>query len=166
MEKLVRIMKWNAELGILSGIIHSKYEDMYKGACSHFHRHTGTRILFTRDSGYHSCGWWKNPDYERCYHLSLSFRDPLTLNSRPYDKKLAAQWTRAFFGYDEVLTWCEPPFSPEGKAVGVHHYRLFCDPAWKPIKPRGEVYNTEFTEKGFKSFSEIHGQKDTQNESS
>ena len=35
-------------------------------------------IILTRDVGYHSSGWWKNPDYERCYHLSISF--PCGLN--------------------------------------------------------------------------------------
>lgn len=39
---------------------------------------------------------------------------------------------------------------------GVYHYRLFCDEAWKPIMPRGEVYSTQFTERGWKSFSDLH----------
>lgn len=34
--------------------------------------------------------------------------------------------------------------------------QVFCDPAWQPLKPRGEVYTREFTEVGWKSFSELH----------
>lgn len=56
----------------------------------------------------------------------------------------------------ERLLWCEPPYSEEGKKAGVYHYRLFCDENWQPIFPRGEVYSTQFTEMGWKSFSELH----------
>jgi hypothetical protein len=35
--------------------------------------------------------------------------------------------------------------------------RLFCDAGWQPIKPRGEVYSRHLTEKGWRTFSEIHG---------
>lgn len=37
----------------------------------------GTRLLFSRDAGHHTSGWLKNPDYERCWHLSLSKAGPL-----------------------------------------------------------------------------------------
>jgi hypothetical protein len=36
---------------------------------------------------------------------------------------------------------------------------VFCDERWQPILPRGEVYSREFTEKGWKSFSEMNGGK-------
>ena len=42
------------------------------------------------------------------------------------------------------------------KRAEVYHYRLFCDEGWQPIMPRGEVYSTQFTELGWKSFSELH----------
>jgi hypothetical protein len=45
----------------------------YINSCWHYHRPTLCAIIFTRESGYHSGGWWKNPDYERCFHLSLRF---------------------------------------------------------------------------------------------
>ena len=38
----------------------------------------------------------------------------------------------------------------------IHKMVKICDEAWKPIMPRGEVYSTQFTERGWKSFSEIH----------
>ena len=106
-------------------------------------------IIYTKELGYHSGGWWKNPDYERCYHLSIAFpggKDAVTLG------KILDQ----LFGKDSKLLWIEPPYSPEGKAKDVWHYRLFCDEHWRPIKPRGEVYSTQFTERGWKSFSELH----------
>lgn len=159
MERLILAMKYNAEQGIFSGIIYSPNDRVYMGMCTMRHSSSGTMLIFTRDSGHHSGGWWKNPDYERCYHLSLSFHDPGTREFLPYDKKLAAEWVKGFFGNDDKLTWCEPPCYVEGKQAGVHHYRLFCDPAWQPIKPRGEVYGRELTEIGWKSFSEIHGQE-------
>lgn len=106
-------------------------------------------LIFTRDIGYHSCGWWKNPDYERCYHLSISF--PGGRNRKKEEYIL-----RKLFGSNCRLLWCEPPYSTDGKKAGVYHYRLFCNEAWEPIMPRGEVYNTQFTEIGWKSFSELH----------
>lgn len=30
-------------------------------------------VIMTRDIGYHTSGWWKNPDYERCFHVSISY---------------------------------------------------------------------------------------------
>ena len=159
MEKMVRALRLYAETGIFSGIIRSEFNNTYLDSCRAYHRQTGSMLIYTRDSGYHTGGWWKNPDYERCYHLSVSFRDPETDAPRPYDKKIAAQWVKALFGNDDRLTWCEPPYTPEGKVCDVYHYRLFCDPSWTPIKPRGEVYSRDFTEKGWKSFSDLHGEQ-------
>lgn len=105
--------------------------------------------ILTRDTGYHSCGWWKNPDYERCYHLSVSFPGGAK-------RKYIEYILKELFGYDRRLLWCEPPYSEAGKQAGVWHYRLFCDEGWQPIKPRGEVYGRDFTEAGWKSFSELH----------
>lgn len=123
--------------------------------CKGFHAPTGTLLIFTRDTGHHTGGWWKNPDYERCWHLSLSFYDEAGA-SAPKDKRLTEEWLDAFFGEEKRKLWCEPPYSPEGAARGVWHYRLFCDENWRPIIPRGEVYTREFTEAGWKSYSELH----------
>lgn len=106
-------------------------------------------IVFTRDTGYHSCGWWKNPDYERCWHLSISFRGG-------NEKKALKQILENLFGEFKNLIWVEPPYSDQGRSMEVWHYRLFCDENWQPIKPRGEVYHTQFTERGWKSFSELN----------
>ena len=124
-------------------------------SCTAKHLATGTLLIFTHDSGMHSSGWWKNPDYERCWHLSVSFRDPITGEIAPKDTKLTDEWLDAFYGDDCRYVWAEPPYSAGGKVHGVWHYRVFCDPAWQPILPRGEVYSKEFTEKGWMSFSEL-----------
>jgi len=126
--------------------------------CVAAHMPSGTLLIFTRDSGHHSSGWFKNPDYERCWHLSLSFRDVESGEYLPFREKAAMEWIDLFFGDDKRKLWVEPPAYPEGKQAGVWHYRLFCDEGWQPIKPRGEVYSRELTEAGFKSWSEIHAE--------
>jgi hypothetical protein len=117
----------------------------------------GATILFTRDAGMHTSGWWKNPDYERCEHLSLAFFYPPHL-PRPHDHVLARLWCLAFFGADRLrYLWVEPPYSAQGRQRDVYHYRLFVAPDWRlPVLPRGEVYSKQFTELGWKSFSDLH----------
>lgn len=124
--------------------------------CVAYHSASGTLLIFTRETGYHSSGWWKNPDYERCWHLSLSFRDQESGEYLPFNEKTAMEWIDLFFGDDKRMLWIEPPAYPEGKKAGVWHYRLFCDEGWQPIKPRGEVYSRDLTEAGYKSWSELH----------
>lgn len=128
--------------------------------CNAKHVYSGTTLVFTRDQGMHSCGWWKNPDYERCWHLSLSFFDPITLEDAPQDKKQVKEWLEVFFGDDCKYVWAESPFSKVGKAKDVWHYRLFCDANWQPIIPRGEVYSNELTEIKWLSFSELNFEKE------
>lgn len=128
--------------------------------CTRYHEPTQALMIYTRDAGMHSSGWWKNPDYERCLHLSLSFaaiESPISWQRLPFDRKMGAKWAEAFFGEHVSKLWLEGPFSDEGKACDVHHYRLFCDPSWTPMLPRGEVYSKEFTELGWKSWSDVHG---------
>ena len=120
--------------------------------------HVGVILIFTRDVGLHSGGMFRNPDFERCYHLSISFRDPDTGKYVPFDKEEAAAFVKAFYSPNDIKKlWVESPKSPEGKESDVWHYRLMCDEHWQGIVPRGEVYSSEFTEMEWKSFSEIHG---------
>lgn len=123
--------------------------------CRHVVEPLGVIVLFTRDAGHHTCGWWKNPEYERCYHLSLSFFEPGSGIRLPRNKPQTRTWIEAFFGVNKRWLWCEPPFSPEGQAADVWHYRLFADQAWQPILPRGEVYARALTERGWKSWSDV-----------
>jgi len=137
-----------------------RHPDHYLVRCRRVVSSLGMIAILTRDTGYHTSGWWKNPDYERCFHLSLSFEDSETHEPRPRDRVLTALMLEAVFGAAKRLLWCEPPYSDEGKRRDVWHYRLFCDPAWEPIKPRGEVYGRELTEAGWKSFSDVQADLD------
>jgi hypothetical protein len=127
--------------------------------CRHRDFVLGLQALFTRDAGYHSSGWWKNPDYERCFHLSLSFFDPETGEITKKCEDMTAVILKALYGDNVSLLWCEPPYYEEGKIRDVWHYRLFCDEHWQPIKPRGEVYSRELTEAGWKSYSDVQAAK-------
>lgn len=127
--------------------------------CTGYHAPSGSLLIFTLDVGHHSSGWWKNPDYERCWHLSISFMDPLTAAPTAHkDVELTEEWLVAFYGDDRRYVWAEPPYSNHGKAREVWHYRVFCDPAWQPIIPRGEVYSKEFTEAGWLSYSDLQNE--------
>lgn len=135
--------------------------ERYMEACKGCHPQTGTLALLTRDTGHHTCGWWKNPDYERCLHLSLSFTDPETRQPREQDKDAADLWVHEVFGESSRLVWAEPPYSPEGKQKDVWHYRVFfADALFQvPLLPRGEVYTKEFTEAGWKSWSDVQEER-------
>lgn len=126
-------------------------------ACICQHYPSGSQLICTRETGYHSSGWWKNPDYERCLHLSVCFRDPASGAFVDFDKKRAAEWVHHIFGATSNLVWVEGPAGPEGKKCGTHHYRVFYgDPQFTaPILPRGEVYTREFTEVGWRSWSDV-----------
>ena len=138
-----------ARLAALQGSFNGTQLTMpYMQACIHDYAPLDARIIFTRDTGHHSSGWWKNPEYERCEHLSMSFADG-------FAKRKGEILARAFFGDSAKLLWIEPPYSSAGKQKEVWHYRLFCDEAWKPIKPSGEVYSRRMPAE-WMSFSERH----------
>ena len=157
-EQTVSFMKKNASRGFFDGTHRTQG---YFNICRYYHCPSKTNIIFTKDVGYYSSGWFKNPDYERCYHLSLSFKvvESGQIYNLPKNEKLTDEWIELFFGDNKKWIWTEPPFSEEGKKEDVWHYRLFCDKMWQPIKPRKEVYTREFTEKGWKSFSELKGEQ-------
>lgn len=141
-----KMIKYAASKGIWNG------RDAIPESCRWLLERYPATIVFTRDTGYHSSGWWKNPDYERCWHLSISFRGG-------NEKKALREIVHNLFSPYQRLIWVEPPYSKEGKSVDVWHYRLFCDENWQPIMPKGEVYSTQFTEHGWKSFSELQYEK-------
>lgn len=159
-DALVTSAKLQAARGLYDGRVTQRSKNLI-AACTHiFHerrRGVCVVVIFTRDIGHHSSGWWKNPDYERCFHLSLSVKTPFTLQPLPAEKEAFEELAAAFFGAYTRKCWIEGPYSPEGKASDVWHYRLFCNQSWAPILPRGEVYSREFTEAGWRSFSDIHG---------
>lgn len=124
-------------------------------SCTADHLPTETRVMFTRDVDHHFSGWFKNPDYERCLHLSTSFRERATGGKLPQRPAISRIWANLFFGHHVRLAWIEGAHTPIGKSGDVLHFRVFCDEHWRPIKPRGEVYSSKFTELGWKSFSEL-----------
>lgn len=147
-------MRKRAQMGVTNGRVNTQ-NTAYINACRRIH--DGTTIIFTRDTGHHTSGWFKNPDYERCWHLSTSATPGWlwTPGTRDLDSQVLEAWLKAFFGDDRRYLWAEGPHSKRAKEIGVWHWRLFCDPSWKPFLPRGEVYDTELTELGWKSSSEM-----------
>lgn len=142
--------------------------------CRRIDTETGASLLFTLDYGHHFSGWWKNPDYEKCFHLSIASLSMLlqlhhpnspALNSMPeLTKKVREKWAEAFYQERTRLLWIEPPVSEKGRLVETWHYRLFVGPGNVPLLPRGEVYTKKFTEIGWKSWSEVHQEETTNNE--
>ena len=51
-----------------TGFFDGRSTTTYFEECRWFVERYDCIIVFTRDIGYHTSGWWKNPDYERCYH--------------------------------------------------------------------------------------------------
>lgn len=159
--EVVAHLRAAAATGTFHGRENAAWE-IYRDRCHYECRVTGARLLFTRDEGMHSCGWFKNPDYERCYHLSTSPLPSVLLgpDGRPFPTPeltpaVLGAWVRAFFGADVDKVWSESPKSRAGKEVGVWHWRLFCDAHWRPILPRKEVYSKDFTELDWRSASEV-----------
>jgi hypothetical protein len=153
MEKLATALKMHSKRGLFDG---QNIDTAYFAKAKRVHAETGAMLLFTRDVGYHSSGWFKNPDYERCYQLSLSFWDLENEIARPFEQKLAQAWVQCIFGQLSRYVWEESQPTESRKLVTaeVRHYRVFCDPAWNPIIPRGEVYTRDFIEIGWKSWSD------------
>lgn len=124
--------------------------------CSFILNQYSSFCILTLDTGYHSSGWWKNPDYETCWHLSISFFDSETANYIPFKQKTAEKIVKQVFGDASSLSWIEPPYSSEGKMSDTWHYRIFIDlKTLCPLLPKGEVYSRELTEKNWLSFSEV-----------
>lgn len=143
--RFVRLAFNCATKGFLDGTEETQWLVRY---CRHIIEWGGSpaTVIFTADVGHHTCGWWKNPDYERCWHLSCSFAEGFT---RQRGDSLA----KLLFEEFANLCWIEPPYSEHGKQIEVYHYRLFCDRGWNPIKPDGEVYSRRMP-KNWLSFSE------------
>lgn len=97
-------------------------------------------VILSRDNLV-KMGFWKNTDFARCLHLSISFRYPSTGQPAPWCNATAKRIVAAVFGTDARLTWWEPAYTPEGKFCGVQHWRMFYSPGWwMPINPKGEPY--------------------------
>jgi len=122
-------------------------------------RELNIRLLFTRDKMHHSVGWWRNADFEYCWHLSISAwagelepgRSPRDMGAESEDvpEDEERYWTFAFFPNDYDKLWHEPGgtdprLTPEEKMRHRHfvHLRLFLHPiTMQPFIPEGEVYH-------------------------
>jgi len=161
LDALVPFAKLRSQRGFYDGRVNGQSATLI-ALCRHelvLDRERAMSVLFTRDIGHHTSGWWKNPDYERCWHLSLAMWERRFGRSLPHEAGEFQRVAEAFYGDDTRLVWIEGPYSPEGKAKDVWHYRLFADPSWAPLLPRGEVYSTDWTPPDWRSFSEVHGYK-------
>jgi hypothetical protein len=111
-----------------------------------------TSVMLSFDQGTHASGWWRNSEYDSCFHLSIThLADDGRSLECPTDAEVRA-WARAAFPQHYAWTWTEPPLEL-GHAVQstercgverlphVAHVRLFTDRAGIPIFPRGEVYD-------------------------
>lgn len=122
-------------------------------------------LLLSRDRMHHSVGWWRNADYEYCWHLSISAieraewertRARATLTNRPVKpnfeevpKQDLDYWAQLIFGEHIDKLWNEPggtdprltPVERHGRHV-MWHLRLFLEPlTMEPFIPTGEVYH-------------------------
>lgn len=119
------------------------------------------RLLLTRDRMHHSVGWWRNAEYEYCWHLSISARPAeearlARIGLRParevgfvdLGKREETYWGRLFFADHADKVWHEPGgtdprLTPAEKRLHgkMSHLRLFLDPeTFEPFSPSGEVY--------------------------
>lgn len=133
--------------------------------CQRLDAKTGASLFFTKDCGHHSSGWFKNPDYDCCYHLSIAsiasiassmplIRGTISTSVPSLTRRCREQWAKAFFDDAINLVWVEPSYSEFGKRCEIYHYRVFVDVSGAPLLPRGEVYTREFTKAGWKSWSD------------
>lgn len=69
--------------------------------CTVDHGPTRTRVMLTRDAGMHSSGWLRNPEFERCFHLSLSpFPDDVHVTIPHVEatrSRIEAAWVRTVY---------------------------------------------------------------------
>jgi hypothetical protein len=122
-------------------------------------------LTLSRDRMHHSVGWWRNAEYEYCWHLSVAakavpFPPSQTMwASVDFDwipRDEVRYWSHAIFGEHVDKLWFEPggtdPRLTRQEAL-THakfwHMRLFLDPELLdargephvPFIPAGEVYD-------------------------
>lgn len=120
------------------------------------------RLLLTRDRMHHSVGWWRNAEYEYCWHLSISarpatdaqlarigLREARDVGFVDLERDEETYWGRLFFAEHAGKVWHEPggtdprlTLEEAHRHRSISHLRLFLDPeTFEPFIPRGEVYD-------------------------
>jgi hypothetical protein len=111
---LVNQMRFKARQGWYIGteetlVRHGAMRDIFSATNPH---ELGTRLILTRDRMHHSVGWWRNADYECCWHLSISCRDlakageqPAAPDFEPVSHEEEVFWGRLFFGEHARWVW-------------------------------------------------------------
>lgn len=128
----------------------------YRERCTFYDPANGVSVIYTREEGYHSSGWFKNPQCERCHHISIGFKDPATMEPIDHNHAFANQLVAAILGARNIKkVYIESPVTGQGKSFDIWHYRVWCDANWEPIVPQGEVYSKDLTEAGWKSWSDV-----------
>lgn len=119
-------------------------------------------LLLSRDRMHHSVGWWRNAEYEYCWHLSIAAKacspddeawEAASYEKVPHDE--VRYWAFAHFGDELRMSWTEPGgtdprLTPEHarRHATMWHIRLFLHPEildpkgqpFHPFMPKGEVY--------------------------
>jgi hypothetical protein len=124
-------------------------------------RELAISLLLSRDRMHHSVGWWRNAEYEYCWHLSLScctmadFKRvelaggslvPVSIEMPDEEKRY---WSHLIFGEHVNKAWHEPGgtdprLTREEKLQRryMFHLRVFLNPlTFRPFIPQGEVYH-------------------------
>jgi len=111
------------------------------------------RLRLSRDRMHHSVGWWRNAEYEYCWHLSMSAVDRLAwaaerMQTETLPREEVRHWAALIFGEHVDKLWNEPGGTDPRLTAGerrrnapIWHLRLFLDPeTGEPFIPKGEVY--------------------------
>lgn len=155
MQKTTHSMRMSAAQGVFRGEISNVQDRTYVDACSRQDNDTGTVLLFMRESGHAAARPWLDAEHDRCLHMAISCFDPATKLYVAFQPELAKRWVDLMFAPNvRGLLWIETPQSPMAKARGVHDYRLFCDPFWRPF---ASAHPPPFVAMGWHRYSEIHG---------
>jgi hypothetical protein len=112
-------------------------------------------LLVSRDKMHHSVGWWRNAEYEYCWHVSLSTREADQAMAKVPDDEVR-YWAHAFFPEDYDKIWTEPggtdprlTLEEKRRHATMWHLRVFLEPQlldsrgepFHPFIPKGEVYD-------------------------
>jgi len=114
-----------------------------------------TQLIYTKDIGTPFDSWFKTPDYERCFHLALTYWHT-DWEPKPNNEKETNEWLHLFFDPFTNWVWAENVHGENDKKLDIWHYRLFTDTRWKPITPQGGVYSKLKTELHWLSYSDLN----------